>query len=120
MNSSRFGCFAEYLFAVEAMKNNLLVSFPLLHTSVYDCIIDTPNGLSKVQIKAIDESNRTRKRIFLSDRTGNLYSTYYVHFFAIFSKQRNGFFIIKNDGILKSFTLGLEKYSKNFNNFALL
>ena len=120
MNTSQFGCFAEYLFAVEAMKNNLLVSFPLLHTSVYDCIVDSPNGLSKIQIKAIDESNRKRNRLRLTDRGDNVYKTTDVDFFAIYSKQRNGFFIIKNDGVLKSFTLGMKKYSNNFNNFALL
>tara|TARA_B100000497_G_C7408802_1_gene258029 strand:+ start:264 stop:626 length:363 start_codon:yes stop_codon:yes gene_type:complete len=120
MNSSQFGCFAEYLFAVEAMKNDLMISFPLLHTSVYDCIIDSPNGLYKIQIKAINEGNRTRERIRLSDRNQNRYKTTDVDFFAIYSKQRNGFFIIKNDGVLKSFTLGMKKYSNNFNNFALL
>ena len=120
MNTSQFGCFAEYLFAVEAMKNNLLVSFPLLHTSDYDCIVDSPNGLSKIQIKAIDESNRKRNRLRLTDRGDNVYKTTAVDFFAIYSKQRNGFFIIKNDGVLKSFTLGMKKYSNNFNNFASL
>ena len=120
MNPNQFGCFAEYLFAVEAMKNNLLVSFPLLHTSVYDCIVDSPKGLFKIQIKAIDESNRTRNRARLTDRNQNEYKITDVHFFAIYSKQRNGFFIIENDGVLKSFSLGLKKYSKNFNNFALL
>ena len=120
MNSSQFGCFAEYFFAVEAMKNDLMISFPLLHTSVYDCIVDSPNGVSKIQIKAIDESNRKRNRLRLTDRGDNVYKTTDVDFFAIYSKQRNGFFIIKNDGILKSFTLGMKKYSNNFNNFALL
>ena len=120
MNPNQFGCFAEYLFAVEAMKNDLLVSFPLLHSSGYDCIVDSPKGLFKVQIKAINEQNRKRNRIRLSDRNQNEYKTTDVDFFAIYSKQRNGFFIIKNDGVLKSFTLGMKKYSNNFNNFAIL
>ncbi len=120
MNPNQCGCCAEYLFAVEAMKNNLLVSFPLLHSSVYDCIVDSPKGLFKVQIKAINEDNRKRNRIRLSDRNQNEYKTTDVDFFAIYSKQRNGFFIIKNDGVLKSFTLGMKKYSNNFNNFAIL
>lgn len=120
MNANQFGCFAEYLFAVEAMKNNLYVSFPLIHTSPYDCIVDSPKGLSKIQIKAINESNRKRKRIQLLDRNKSAYSQIDVDFFAIYSKQRNGFFIIKNEGTIKSFSVGLDKYSNYFNNFALL
>ena len=80
MNTSQFGCFAEYLFAVEAMKNNLLVSFPLLHTSVYDCIVDSPKGLSKIQIKAIDESNRKRNQLRLTDRGENVSKTTVLDF----------------------------------------
>jgi len=118
MNPNVFGCYSEYLFAVKAMENNLLVSFPLLNTSVYDCIVDSPNGLLKVQIKGINEKNRKRNRILLKDTSGKYYNKNDVDFFAIYSKERNGFFIIKNDGKIKSFTLGLKKYSKFFNNFA--
>ena len=118
MNQNVFGCYSEYLFAVKAMENNLLVSFPLLHTSVYDCIVDSPNGLLKIQIKGINESNRTRNRILLMDSNGKHYNKNDVDFFAIYSKNRDGFFIIKNDGKIKSFTIGLIKYSKFFNNFA--
>ena len=67
MNANVFGCYTEHLFATKAMENGLLVSFPLLHTSIYDCIVDSPNGLFKVQIKGINEKNRTRNRIFLTD-----------------------------------------------------
>lgn len=118
MNQNVFGCYSEYLFAVKAMENNLLVSFPLLNASVYDCIVDSPNGLLKVQIKGINESNCARNRILLRDSNHKYYSKNDVDFFAIYSKERNGFFIIKNDGKIKSFSLGLKKYSKFFNNFA--
>ena len=120
MNANLFGCYAEYKFAVMAMEHDLLVSFPLFHTSVYDCIIESKKGLSKVQIKALNEDNRTRNRINLVDRNQKRYTKKDIDFFAIYSKQRDGFFIIKNDGIIHSFTVGLKKYSIYFNNFALL
>jgi hypothetical protein len=118
MNANVFGCYTEHLFATKAMENGLLVSFPLLHTSIYDCIVDSPNGLFKVQIKGINEKNRTRNRIFLTDTKGNQYKKTDVDFFAVYSAERKGFFIFKNDGKIKSFTLGLKKYSNYFNNFA--
>lgn len=120
MNANVFGCYAEYLFATKAMENGFVVSFPLLHSSHYDCIVDSPNGLLKVQIKAINENNRKRNRIFLSDRSGKKYKKKDVDFFAVYSAERKGFFIFKNDGKIQSFTVGLEKYSKYFNNFAAM
>lgn len=120
MNPNVFGCYAEYLFATKAMENGFLVSFPLLHTSIYDCIVDSPNGLFKVQIKAINEHNRTRNRINLVDHKKNGYKKKDVDFFAVYSAERKGFFIFKNDGKIQSFTVGLEKYSKYFNNFAAM
>ena len=120
MNSNVFGCFVEYLFATKAMEFGLLVSYPLLHTSTYDCIVDSPNGLFKIQIKGINEDNRTRNRIQLTCRNKNKYKKKDVDFFAVYSAERKGFFIFKNDGKIQSFTIGLEKYSKFFNNFAAL
>ena len=120
MNPNVFGCFVEYLFATKAMESGLLVSFPLLHTSPYDCIVDSPNGLFKVQIKGINENNRTRNRIQLTCKNKNKYEKKDVDFFAVYSAERKGFFIFKNDGKIQSFTIGLEKYSKFFNNFAAL
>lgn len=120
MNQNVFGCYVEYLFAVKAMENGLLVSFPLLRTSKYDCIVDSPNGLHKVQIKGINELNRTRNRILLRYSKNKLYEKKDVDFFAVYSAEREGFFIFKNDGKIVSFTIGLEKYLKYFNNFAMM
>ena len=120
MNPNVFGCFVEYLFATKAMESGLLVSFPLLHTSTYDCIVDSPNGLFKIQIKGINEDNRTRNRIQFDCRNKSKYEKKDVDFFAVYSAERKGFFIFKNDGKIQSFTIGLEKYSKFFNNFAAL
>jgi len=120
MNPNIFGCFAEYKFATMAMERGFLVSFPLLHSSPYDCIVDTKKGLKKIQIKAVNESNRIKNRVYLVDKSRNFYKKNDVDFFAVYSKEREGFFILENTGKIKSFTLTLEKYSKNFNNFALM
>lgn len=120
MNSSQFGCFAEYMFAVEAMKYDLLVSFPILHTSAYDCIVESKKGLFKIQIKAVNEDNRIRKRVLLKKSNGDYYNTNEVDYFAIYSKSKNGFFIFKNNGSLMNFEVCSNKNSIYFNNFAIL
>tara|TARA_B100000900_G_scaffold414291_1_gene440550 strand:+ start:2955 stop:3317 length:363 start_codon:yes stop_codon:yes gene_type:complete len=120
MDVNQFGCFAEYMFAVEAMKHDLFVSFPILHTSVYDCIVESNKGLYKIQIKAINENNRTRERVILKKRNGDCYNTNEIDYFAVYSKNKNGFFILKNNGDVKNFELSSIKNSIYFNNFALL
>jgi hypothetical protein len=56
----------------------------------------------------------------LVDHKKNGYKKKDVDFFAVYSAERKGFFIFKNDGKIQSFTVGLEKYSKYFNNFAAM
>jgi len=119
MNSSQIGCLAEYKFATTAMEQGFFVSFPLLHTSRYDCIIETPKGLFKIQIKSVHNFT-DRSRVFLRDTKKNLYNKKDVDFFAIYYKEKDGFFILKNDGKQKSFELTSPKYLKYFNNFAEL
>jgi len=102
------------------MENGLHVSFPLLNTSVYDCIVESEKGLQKIQIKAIDESKRTKNQIMVKNGSNKYYKKKDIDFFAFYSKKFEGFFIVKNEGDLKCFTPSLKKYSKNFNNFALL
>ena len=46
------GCIVEYRFAVKAMEREIEVSFPLLNTSVYDCVTNTDKGFKKIQIKS--------------------------------------------------------------------
>ena len=59
MNSSQFGCFAEYMFAVEAIKNDLLVSFPIddLIYAVFVVfhVFQFPQGTKDPQNKIGDE-----------------------------------------------------------------
>ena len=119
MKSASIGCIAEYKFAVKAMEYGLFVSFPLLHTSPYDCIVESPKGLFKIQIKSV-QNNRVVQRVYLKDCNNKRYTKNDVDFFAIYSQEKNGFFIFKNDGEIKSITLTSEKYSIFFNNFAAL
>lgn len=119
MDSNQIGCLAEYKFATAAMEKGFYVSFPLLNTSRYDCIIETPKGLLKIQIKSVHKLTN-RPRVFLRDTKLKNYKTKDVDFFAIYYKDKDGFFIIKNDGIKKSIELTSPKYLKFFNNFAEL
>ena len=119
MDNNQIGCLAEYKFATAAMEQGFFVSFPLLHTSRYDCIIETPKGLFKVQIKSVHNFT-DRSRVFLRDTKRKKYSLSDVDFFAIYYREKDGFFILKNDGIKKSIELTSPKYSKFFNNFAQL
>ena len=119
MDNNQIGCLAEYKFATAAMEQGFFVSFPLLHTSRYDCIIETPKGLFKVQIKSVHNFT-DRSRVFLRDTKLENYKTKDVDFFAIYYREKDGFFILKNDGIKKSIELTSPKYSKFFNNFAQL
>ena len=54
-------------------------------------------------------------------RTGTpSYDSDYVDYFALWSEEYNGFFILKNEG-QKSLRLSLHnKYKENFNNFACI
>lgn len=119
MDSNQIGCLAEYKFATAAMEKGFYVSFPLLDTSRYDCIIETPRGLFKVQIKSVHNFTN-RSRVFLRDSKRKKYSLSDVDFFAIYYREKDGFFIFKNDGIKQSIELTSSKYSKFFNNFAEL
>lgn len=119
MDSNQIGCLAEYKFATAIMEKGFYVSFPLLDSSPYDCIIDTPKGLFKIQIKSVHNSTK-RSRVFLRDSNNKPYNIKDVDFFAIYFSEKDGFFIFKNDGKQKTIELTSTKYSKYFNNFAQL
>jgi len=119
MDNNQIGCLAEYKFATAAMEQGFFVSFPLLNTSRYDCIVETPKGLFKIQIKSVHNFT-DRSRVFLRDTKKKAYNKKDVDFFAIYYKEKDGFFILKNDGKRKSFELTSPKYLKYFNNFAEL
>ena len=120
MDSNLIGCIAEYKFAVMAMEQEINVSFPLLDASPYDCITDSINGLKKIQIKSV-LSDKDIVRCFLQNSRKKYYSINDVDYFAVWIKSHKGFYIIKNNGKLHSLVIHKDgKYSKNFNNFAIL
>jgi len=119
MDTNIQGCLAEYKFATMCMEFNLRVSFPLLDSSPYDCIVDTKKGLKKVQIKSVAIDGEIVK----CDIRQNYkpYSKNDVDFFAIWIKSHDGFYIVENCGKKRYVCLSKKnKYSKYFNNFALL
>jgi hypothetical protein len=120
MDFNLIGCVAEYKFAVKAMELGLFVSFPLLDASTYDCIVDTGNSLKKIQIKSV-ASNSENSRCFLRSVKKNPYSLNDVDYFAIYLKYHDGFYIFKNDGIIKTIRFNKKTIlSNNFNNFEFL
>tara|TARA_R110002167_G_scaffold344434_1_gene553913 strand:+ start:1587 stop:1961 length:375 start_codon:yes stop_codon:yes gene_type:complete len=123
MNANQKGCYAEYHFSATAMKNGFNVSMPLLDSSSYDCIIEKKGSLFKIQIKYLGENrykHRGSTQITLK-RTGEpSYDKKYVDYFALWSEEYKGFFIIKNLGQTSIRVSITNKYKENFNNFALI
>ena len=122
MDINIVGCIAEYRFAVMAMENGLRVSMPLLDSSPYDAIVETPNGLRKIQIKSTAQKIVNNGVALTIKRTGDPYSLADVDYFAIWVDAFKGFYIIANNGTQRrfKFTINGKKYSKNFNNFGVL
>ena len=52
MDSNSKGCIAEYKFGIECIKRDINISYPIMHTSVYDCIADTGDKMYRIQIKS--------------------------------------------------------------------
>ena len=62
MNRNQKGCFAEYHFATTAMLKGFNISFPLLDSTKYDCIIEKGGKLFKIQIKYLGKDRYKNKR----------------------------------------------------------
>ena len=123
MNGNQKGCFAEYHFATTAIKQGFNVSMPLLDSSMYDCILEKSGKLFKFQVKYLGANRykHGRSTQVVLKRTGHAsYDRDFVDYFALWSEEYNGFFIIKNIG-QKTLRLSLHnQYKENFNNFALI
>ena len=123
MNRNQKGCFAEYHFATTAMLKGFNISFPLLDSTKYDCIIEKDGKLFKIQIKYLGKDRYKNKRSIqiTLKRTGTKsYNLNDVDYFAFWHEIKNGFYIIKNIG-QSSFKItdgGI--YQNNFNNFDLI
>jgi len=123
MNANQKGCYAEYHFSATAIKEGFNVSMPLLDSSSYDCILEKNGKLFKFQIKYLG-ANRYKHRgttqITLKRSGESSYDKKYVDFFAMWSEEYQGFFIIKNTGQTSIRIAMHNKYKENFNNFALI
>ena len=123
MTPNQKGCYAEYLFATEAIKHGFNVSMPLLDASKYDCILEKDGKMFKIQIKYMGKDRYRHggiMQITLRRVGDQSYSNKYVDYFAIWHEEYQGFFIIKNIG-QKSMKVNKNgKLKNNFNNFALI
>jgi len=119
-DSNYIGCFGELLFFAECTKRGYIVSKPVLDSSTYDCIVDTNNGLFKIQIKSSGKHPQKEDPNIQVPIQNNkqLYTTTLVDYFAIYSTYYNGFFIFKNTGDMQSVRISLSgKWKDNFNNY---
>jgi len=123
VNNNQKGCYAEYLFATEAIKNGFNVSMPLLDKSKYDCILEKNGDLFKFQIKYMGKDRYKHNgtmQINLKRVGERTYNKKDVDFFAIWHEEYNGFFIIPNEG-QRSMKININgKYKNNFNNFDII
>jgi len=103
------------------MRNGYEVSFPLIDSSVYDCIVDTGEKLIKVQIKSTiktPDKHHTTVHCRLHNAKSD-YTKQRVDYFAVWVEYYGGFFVFKNIGGMQSVRLSPKgKHSKSFNNFA--
>ena len=83
-------------------------------TSIF--LFQAEDGIRDVAVTGV----QTCALPILRDTKRKKYSLRDVDFFAIYYREKDGFFILKNDGIKKSIELTSPKYSKFFNNFAQL
>lgn len=123
MKTNQLGCYAEYLFCTECIKRGYEVSMPLLHSSVYDCIVDTGKNVFKIQIKASEKvpTDRINSVNIPLANSKSIYTVNEVDYFAVFSSYYNGFFIFPNKGDMKSFRASLNGKNKiYFNRFSFV
>lgn len=117
MDINHRGCLAEYQFAAECLKRGIEVSFPLLDSSVYDCIIDHNGKLLKIQVKSTGKKPRENRNTVQVSFHGN-YPKNKVDYFAIYVDIYEGFFIFPNDGVQQAIRLSKDnKNSIYYNNF---
>ena len=93
MDINHRGCLAEYSFASECMKRGIEVSFPLLHTSTYDCIVDYKGQLLKIQVKSTGKVPRVNRSTVHVTFHGH-YPVEKVDYFAIYVDLYEGFFTV--------------------------
>lgn len=122
MDTNQFACHAEYLFALRCMEQGFQVSMPLLHTSVYDIIVDTGKSLSKIQVKSsyqpIDPHRKTVSFAVTHRSKSVGYKVSDIDFLALYADAYKGFFIVPYTKKITKIRVSLtNKYKSKFNNF---
>ena len=117
MDINHRGCIAEYNFATECIKRGIEVSFPLLHSSIYDCIIDFQGRLLKIQVKSTGKKPKYNRSTVHMTFHGK-YPKDRVDYFAIYVDLYDGFFIFPNNGTQQAIRLSMDNVnSKYYNNY---
>ena len=120
MNTNALGTWAEYYFATESIKRGFKISFPLMDSSPYDCVLDDNGNLYKIQVKSsnkvpVDSINNV---LVTLNNQQNIYTKKNVDYFAIYSSYFGGFFVFPNKGNMQSIRLTLVGRNRIFfNNF---
>ena len=120
-DSNFTGCYAEQLFSAECIKRNIPILFPVLDSSIYDCVIDINNEMLKIQIKSTEKipiDGDPNINVPLENGVKQRYNIFLIDYFAIWSKYYDGFFIFPNTGNMSAVRIsktGLRKHQ--FNNF---
>lgn len=120
MDTNALGTWAEYHFATESIKRGFKISFPIMDSSPYDCILDDSGKLYKIQIKSsnkvpVDTVNSVNVPL---NNSKSIYTKKTVDYFAVYSSFYGGFFVFPNKGNMKSIRLSLIGRNRIFfNNF---
>ena len=118
MDINHRGCLAEYSFASECMKRGIEVSFPLLDSSTYDCIVDYKGKLLKIQVKSTGKVPRIHRSTVHVTFHGH-YPIEKVDYFAISGDLYEGFFIFPNNGKQTAIRLSKDNINgKYYNNYS--
>jgi len=117
VDNNQRGCFAEQLFAVECLKRGIIVSYPIIDSSPYDCIADKENKLYKIQVKYSGKGYLNHRKTVQCNWHLS-YTKQDVDYFAVYVEMFKGFFIFPNNGIQKCIRVSpTNANSKYFNNF---
>ena len=89
----------------------------MLHSSIYDCIIDFKGRLLKIQVKSTGK-DIAKNRSTVQVTFHGIYPKDKVDYFAIYVDIYDGFFIFPNNGTQQSIRLSMDNVnSKYYNNY---
>lgn len=121
MDTNALGTWAEYHFATESIKRGFKISFPLMDSSPYDCVLDDSGCLYKIQVKSSNKvpvDDKKNSVLIPLNNSKNIYTKKSVDYFAVYSSYYGGFFVFPNKGNMQSIRLSLIGRNRIFfNNF---